>query len=150
MPLVVFVCTGNTCRSPMAEGFFKQQWAGVEAASAGTTVFPGAGPAPEAVTAAASRGTDILSHRAQEISRALISRADLVIAMTRFHAEWVKRCFPESGEKVATLGELARQDAFLDVPDPVGQSLQVYQQVADLIRQLLEDARKEIEKRIKI
>jgi protein-tyrosine-phosphatase len=62
----------------------------------------------------------------------------------------VKRCFPESGEKVATLGELARQDAFLDVPDPVGQSLQVYQQVADLIRQLLEDARKEIEKRIKI
>lgn len=150
-PVIVMVCTGNSCRSPMAAGFLEQLWRDEVPAtvlSAGTSAFPGTPAAPEAIAAARELGADIGRHRAREIDQALMDEATLVIAMTRSHAEWLQSRFPESGGKVLTLGELARGDAGPDIMDPIGYSLETYRQVAAEIHTLLKESRENIKARL--
>ncbi len=151
MSLMVVICTGNSCRSPIAEGLLKKEYAGRpgwEIISAGTSAVPGARPMPEAVSAAAELGADISYHTTRRVNRQLMDQASLVIAMTGFHAEWLKQHFPDNADKVFTLGELTRGGCTGDVPDPIGFSNEVYRKIAGLLKRMIDRAREEISERM--
>ena len=87
MKTIVFVCTGNTCRSPMAEGMFRAMLAergvsDIEVASCGTGVFPGMPASSHAVRAAAAYGADIAAHRSRPLTQYLLDEGDLFVCMT--------------------------------------------------------------------
>ncbi len=142
----VFVCTGNTCRSPMAAGIARHVLAerhgvreselpsvGVEALSAGVFATDGAPASPEAVRAARTYGADISRHRSRRLTAELIHRADVVFCMTEAHVDAVLRIAPEAQGKVRRLGSE-------DVDDPIGGGLPEYQRIAAQIRQALDAA----------
>lgn len=106
---ICFVCTGNVCRSPMAEGLARIHpgLAGVELASAGTWAAEGLPATPEAVAAAAAYGADICGHRARALSAAQVAAADLVVVMTSVHRAEVEALAPSHAFKVVLLKELA-------------------------------------------
>jgi len=111
MTRVLVVCTGNVCRSPIAEGLLRAAFAermgddAPEVASAGTMGWTGSGADPNSVEAAAERGVDISSHRAREVSDEDVARADVVVAMAPEHARAFAR---EAGSRTFTLKELVR------------------------------------------
>jgi len=119
MASVLVVCTGNICRSPVAEGFLRaalQDRLGDLApvvASAGTKGWEGSAADPSSVEAAAERGLDISRHRAREIDRAEALAADLVLAMAREHVDALR---PLSPRTTFTLKELVRLLDALPVP----------------------------------
>ena len=138
--MLLFVCTGNTCRGPMAEGLAKKHLAerfgcevrhlaekGVEVLSAGVFGL-GAGEATaEAVRAAGELGADISGHRSRILTKELITDADVVFCMTASHIAEVVRLVPDAAEKVRRL------DARGDVADPIGGGLGVYRRAAKRI-----------------
>jgi protein-tyrosine phosphatase len=111
---ILVVCTGNVCRSPMAEGFLRAaliERLGQDAPavrSAGTAGWEGSGATREAIAAAGERGIDIGSHRARILDRALVRDADLVVCMAAEHREAVARLDPDAIERTFTIGELVR------------------------------------------
>ena len=131
MTRVLFVCSGNACRSPMAEVFFNHMAAerGLDARafSAGLRPF-GAGATTEALRAASQYGVDLSEHEPQSMTNALAEDADLVLAMTRWHAQLVEALCPAADGKTAVLLEFI--GAAGDVPDPFGGPFSVYQQCA--------------------
>ncbi|MCK5218261.1 low molecular weight protein arginine phosphatase [bacterium] len=151
MSLMVVVCTGNSCRSPIAEGLLKKEYvgrSGWEIVSAGTSAVPGARPMPEAVSAAAELGADISHHTTRRVNQQLMDQTSLVIAMTAFHAEWLKQHFPEEADKIVTLGDMTQGKCTGDVPDPIGLSDNVYRKIAKLLKRMIDAAREEISERM--
>jgi protein-tyrosine phosphatase len=120
---ILVVCTGNVCRSPMAEGFLRAAFVerlGGEAprvSSAGTAGWEGAGATSEAIAAARERGVDIGSHRARVLSRSLIEDADLVVCMAGEHRAAVAAVLPEALDRTFTIAELTR---LLEAGRPAG------------------------------
>ena len=124
MPSILVICTGNICRSPMAEGFLRtalRRRFGDRAptvASAGTTGWEGSGAMPESVEAAEERGVDISGHVARRLTRGDVFDADVVVAMAAEHREAVSRAMPEAADRTFTLKELVRLLEAL--PPPTG------------------------------
>ena len=119
MKKVVFICTGNTCRSPMAAAIFQRLRPDVEAASAGLSAAGGEPANANAVAAMAEMGLDIAGHRARRFSPEM-ARGALVVAMTRGQAELLRRMCPQV--QVETLGE--------DIADPFGGGMARYREAA--------------------
>src|SRR6266511_914928 len=111
MARVLVVCTGNVCRSPIAEGLLRAAFAermghdAPEVASAGTMGWTGSGADPNSIRAAAERGVDISDHLAREISDEDVARADLVVAVAPEHA---RALAAEAASRTFTLKELVR------------------------------------------
>ena len=138
---IVFVCTGNTCRSPMAGGLAKMILAemhacrvgqlrdhGVEVATAGVFAGPGAAATGEAVEAARALGADIARHRSRALSAELADSADMMFCMTERHVSDVRHAYPSvAAEKVKRL------DTGGDIPDPIGGGAEIYRRTAQCI-----------------
>lgn len=110
--MILFVCTGNICRSAMAEGLLAAGLGRVGSdllvASAGTA-GDGAAPATEhAVSVLADRGVDISTHRSRGLSAAMVGEADLIVAMTRVHASAVAALDQATRSRTFLVGEVVR------------------------------------------
>jgi protein-tyrosine phosphatase len=120
---ILVVCTGNVCRSPMAEGFLRaalDERLGRDAppvTSAGTAGWAGSGAMQESVVAARERGVDISSHVAREIRSHMIEDADLVLCMAADHRESIVWAAPGLAAKTFTIKELVR---LLEAAAPAG------------------------------
>lgn len=122
MARVLVVCTGNVCRSPIAEGFLRRAFGArlganaPQVVSAGTMGWTGSAADPGSVAAAAERGVDISSHRARELEPAEIARSELILGMATEHAQAVVAEVPEARSRTFTLKELVRlMDALPEV-----------------------------------
>ena len=140
--LIVFVCTGNICRSPMAEYLMRRRlgdptvWS---VASAGVFAMDGAPASAEAVQALSDLDIDASGHRSQVLTDVLIESATLLAVMTASHKQQVLSYFPDAEGKVFLLTEFGVGGAPQDVSDPIGQSLNVYRYTRDQIDSALSD-----------
>ncbi|MDX1944985.1 MAG: Sua5/YciO/YrdC/YwlC family protein [Pirellulaceae bacterium] len=144
--MAVLVCTGNTCRSPMAEVLFRKRLAdrlrcrpdeledrGVVVMSAGVSAAPGGRSTPEAVDVMRERGIDLSGHESQPLSDRLIRFADLILTMTRSHREQVLANWPEAEPRTHLISRGRG-----DVADPIGGPVEHYRRCADQIDAYLE------------
>lgn len=138
--IILFVCTGNTCRSPLAEGLAKKLLAdrlgcavndlpsrGFWVVSAGVSATSGGRAADESIVVAAELGSDLSQHESRAVNPQLLAAADDVIAMTRSHAHTLMARYPDIGP-LPTL--LCGQE---DLDDPIGAGLGVYRECAQTI-----------------
>lgn len=136
--LFLFVCTGNTCRSPMAEALFRRLLAeklkcteeelvdrGFVVASAGVSAGPGSPASPESVELLKDRGIDLRGHESQPVTERLLNQADHIFTMTRNHREFLLHEFPEVAPRV----ELLARDGG-DISDPIGAGMREYEKCA--------------------
>ena len=136
---VLFVCTGNICRSPTAEGVFRHFAAEVNldavADSAGTRGFHfGQRPDRRAVKAAAARGIDLGGQRARKIEKADFETFDLIVALDHGHLRRLERMRPpDARAEVRLLMEFARDTSLEDVPDPYYGGDDGFEHALDLI-----------------
>ncbi len=140
MKTILFVCTGNVCRSPMAEGIFRQVVEGREdyvALSAGLGAMDGLPPTPHAVEALKEMGIDISGLRSRPLTAELVRQADYIFCMTHSHIDMVTALYPQAAEKTFLLREFdERPDTCeKDISDPIGGSYAVYVNCRDQIKQ---------------
>jgi protein-tyrosine phosphatase len=136
--IVLFVCTGNTCRSPMAELLMRSQLAkqigcklddleqhGVVVMSAGVAAAPGCPPSSEAVQVMREQGLDLSRHEAQPLTDQLVRHADLILTMTQSHFQSIIERWPSAAERTRVL--MPNRE---DVCDPIGQTIGAYRHCA--------------------
>ncbi|WP_454735763.1 low molecular weight protein-tyrosine-phosphatase [Cupriavidus necator] len=128
---VLVVCIGNICRSPMAQGLLKQALPGVTVSSAGLAALIGKPADANAVELIAQAGLDISAHRAQPLTVALLSQADLILVMDNEQKHEIQRRYPAASGKVFRLGELGKYD----IPDPYRRPRAAFEDALKLIQQ---------------
>jgi glycine hydroxymethyltransferase len=140
MKTVLFVCTGNICRSPMAEGLFREAIKGrgdFKAMSAGLGAMDGQPPSTHSVNAMRELGIDISSIRSRALKPDLVKEADFIFGMTHSHADTLLMLYPQAAEKVFLLREFDETLEMFekDISDPIGCSYETYQGCRDQIEQ---------------
>ncbi len=138
----LFVCTGNTCRSPMADGIFRKYLAeklqcevdhldkmGYKIFSAGTMNTSGSPASAEAIAACAAKGIDIKAHKSRVLSRELVEESDFIFAMGQTHSERITTLSPEAASRCVLLAENK------EIADPIGQPQDFFNNCAKLIEE---------------
>jgi len=142
----LFVCTGNTCRSPIAEGMFRKYLAeklqykvdhlgelGYKVVSAGILDMAGYPASTEAIAACAAKGIDISTHKSRRLSVELVRESDYIFAMTRSHCEQVVKIWPDVQDRCVLLAENE------EIVDPIGQSQEFFNDCANLIEKAVKE-----------
>lgn len=142
--VIMFVCSGNTCRSPMAEALAREQIAqmlgvpesaladkGIAVMSAGSFAMPGMRAAVAGMEALQPMGLDLSHHRSQPLTVELIHQADLIFGMSKAHVDSVRALVPSATHKVFTL------DPIGDIDDPIGSDVGVYRELAGQLKTLI-------------
>lgn len=140
---VLFLCLGNICRSPMAEGFLKKMLSEKSGKPARIKVFSagvdavGGSPTTEAREVMIERGIDISGFRSRQLTRESIEKMDLILTMEKRFKDMILSWSPESKRKVFTLKEFAGEIDDLDIHDPYRKSIKVYETCAKEIESTL-------------
>jgi len=150
--MVLFVCTGNTCRSPMAEWLCRQLLAdqlgcrpesveehNLVVMSAGIAAMSGGGPSAEAVQVLAEQGLDLRQHVTQPITDRLVRHADLILTMTQAHRQAIVSHWPEAAART----QLLNPDQ-TDIVDPIGGPLEAYTRCAAQIAAAIQQRRDQL------
>src|SRR4051812_376349 len=145
--MIVLVCTGNTCRSPMAEAMLKKRIAdrvkcgvpelddrGIVVMSAGLSAPPGSRAAAEAIQTMRDRQLDLSQHESQPLSERIVRFADVILAMTRGHREAILEAWPEAEPRVHLISRGRG-----DVPDPIGGPQELYRRCAEQLDGFLQE-----------
>lgn len=142
MARILFVCSGNTCRSPLAAVLGRAVAAdhavGLEVASAGISAVDGAPASGHAQTVAVALGGSLADHRSARVSAGMLAAADLVLTMTAAHRDALLAEWPAMADRVLTLGEAA--GFHQDVADPYGGSYEDYERTAAELGRLIRAA----------
>ncbi|MFT9600656.1 low molecular weight protein arginine phosphatase [Mesobacillus sp.] len=138
MARILFVCTGNTCRSPMAEAILKgRQLPGVEVKSAGVYAPDGAEASVNAKIVLEENNISH-DHRSSALKKENIDWATLVLTMTQSHKGLILSQYPQAADKTFTLKEFADEKGNLDVADPFGGNEQIYREAFEEIQKSIE------------
>lgn len=126
---ILFICIGNICRSPIAEGLFRHALPAKEVCSAGLDAMVGEPADPMSTRLMQERGIDISSHRARSLATWMVNEADLIVTMDRSQKHFIERLHANAKGKVMRLGEAGNYD----VPDPYRQGLAAFRHSYGLI-----------------
>jgi RpiB/LacA/LacB family sugar-phosphate isomerase len=140
MKTILFICTGNVCRSPMAEALFRHATDGrgeFRVLSAGLGAVDGQPPTPHSVTAMRELGIDISGQRSRMFTADLVRQADFIFGMTHGHVDTVALLYPQAAEKTFLLREFDESlDPYeKDISDPIGSPYDVYVHCREQIQQ---------------
>jgi glycine hydroxymethyltransferase len=140
MKTILFICTGNVCRSPMAEGLFRNAVNGrgeFRVMSAGLGAIDGQPPTPHSVAAMRELGIDISRQRSRALTAELVKQADYIFGMTHAHTDTIALLYPAAAEKTFLLREFddTLEPFEKDIPDPIGSPYDVYVHCRDQIEQ---------------
>ncbi|HZK43033.1 MAG TPA: low molecular weight protein arginine phosphatase [Syntrophomonadaceae bacterium] len=153
---ILFVCTGNTCRSPIAQALLKKMWdeqsidSELKVLSAGIFTSDGLPASPEAIEVMLKENIDITDHKSLQINEQLIKDADLIFTMTEFHRRSIIDEFPEYESSVFTITEYINLEG--DIVDPFGRGVEAYyetvEQLKGITTELVKKLNEDIERNI--
>src|ERR1700679_3828163 len=131
MKTILFICTGNACRSPMAEALFRHATKGrgdFRVVSAGLGAIDGQPPTSHSLTAMKEIGIDISNQRSRALTAELIRQADFIFGMTHGHVDTIGLLYPSAAEKTFLLREFDDSLELFekDIADPIGSPYEIY------------------------
>lgn len=141
---ILVICTGNICRSPMADGYLRMRLdqdglADINVSSAGTLGFVGNHASREAIQAAKISGFSITNHKSSSITEDRTERADMVLVMSKDHATYFLSHFPHAMDKIFLLGEFSSIIPGSEIEDPIGLPLDYYLTTLDKIKNCVDN-----------
>ncbi|WP_282041301.1 low molecular weight protein-tyrosine-phosphatase [Halomonas alimentaria] len=128
---ILVVCTGNICRSPVAEAMLRRALPGKQLSSAGLGALVGQGVEPTARELAEADGLDVTDHQARQLTREMLAQADLILVMSTGQRRAVGELAPEALGKTMLLGKWLPGEP--DIPDPYRKSREAFEHVHQML-----------------